>query len=99
QYRDPADPDQELLDIELEPQTEPLRRELLQHMRQADGLSASVGDLRRFALYQTVFKESQVKPVLDKLVDMGLAVGDGADGRVRLGGNVRLTKAGQGDGG
>lgn len=99
QYRDPADPEQQLLDIELEPHTEPLRRELLQFLRQADGQSASVGDLRRFALYQTVYKESQVKPVLDKLVDMGLAVGDGTDGHVRLGGNIRLTAADKGNGG
>jgi len=99
QYRDPADPDQQLLDIELEPHTEPLRRELLQYLREADGHSASVGDLRRFALYRTVYKESQVKPVLDKLVDMGLAVGDGAEGHVRLGGNVRLTAAGLSNGG
>jgi three-Cys-motif partner protein len=99
QYRDPADPDQQLLDIEIEPHTEPLRRELLQYLRHADRQSASVGDLRRFALYRTVYKESQVKPVLDKLVDMGLAVGDGADGYVRLGGSVRLTAKGLGNGG
>ena len=91
QYRDPADPDQQLLDIRLEPHTEPLRRELLQYLREAPEHSASVGDLRRFALYRTVYKESQVKPVLDKLVDMGLAVGDGVDGHVRLGGKVRLA--------
>lgn len=96
QYRDPADPDQQLLDIELEPHTEPLRRELLQYLQQVPDHSASVGDLRRFTLYRTVYKESQVKPVLDRLVDLGLAVGDGAGGHVRLGGNVRLTPAGLG---
>lgn len=93
-YRDPADPNQQLLDIELEPHTEPLRRELVRHLREVPGSSASVGDLRRFALYQTVYKESQVKPVLDKLVEIGLVVGDGSCGQVRLGGNVRLTEAG-----
>lgn len=99
QYRDPKDPDQQLLAVELEPHTEPLRRELLQYLRDEDDYSASVGDLRRFALYETVYKESQVKPVLDRLVDMGLAVGDGIDGRVRLGGAVRLLPAALGNGG
>jgi three-Cys-motif partner protein len=99
QYRDPADPDQQLLDIQIEPHTEPLRRELLQYLRDAPGHTASVGDLRRFALYQTVYKESQVMPVLDKLVEKGSAVGDGGDGHVRLGGNVRLTAAALNNGG
>lgn len=99
QYRDPADPDQQLLDIELEPHTQPLRRELLQYLRAAPDHIASVGDLRRFALYRTVYKESQVKPVLDRLVEHGLMVGDGDGGHVRLGGTVRLTAAGLGTGG
>ncbi|NDL57040.1 three-Cys-motif partner protein TcmP [Phytoactinopolyspora mesophila] len=100
QYRDPADPDQELLDIKLEPLTEPLRRELLQYLRnQPKEHAASVSDLRRFALYRTVYKESQVKPELDILVDKKLALADGTDGRVRLGGSVRLTAAGLESGG
>ena len=74
--------------------TAPLRRELLQYLRSEPERAASVSDLRRFALYQTVYKESQVKPVLDQLVDRRLAIGDGADGQVRLGGDVRLTAAG-----
>jgi three-Cys-motif partner protein len=99
QYRDPADPDQQLLDIEIEPVTAPLRRELLEYLRAEPQHAASVGDLRRFALYRTVYKESQVKPVLDQLVDQELAIGDGTDGRVRLGGNVRLTATGTTSGG
>ncbi|GAA3512321.1 three-Cys-motif partner protein TcmP [Georgenia daeguensis] len=99
QYRDPADPNQQLLDVTLDPLTEPLRRELLLYLRNQPEHTASVGDLRRFALYRTVYKESQVKPELDKLVDKKLAIGDGADGHVRLGGNVRLTKAGLNSGG
>jgi three-Cys-motif partner protein len=93
-YRDPADPDQQLLDIELEPVTAPLRRELLQYLRDQPGFAASVERLRKFALYQTVYKESQVRPVLEQLVERKLAVPDDADGRVRLGGTVRLTDAG-----
>lgn len=93
-YRDPADPDQQLLSIELEPQTQPLRRELLQRLIRAPGHVASVSELRRYALYRTVYKESQVKPVLDNLVEQGWASGDGDGGRVRLGGSVRLTTAG-----
>ena len=94
QYRDPADPNQQLLDIELEPITEPLRRELLQYLATAPEHASTVSDLRRFALYQTVYKESQVKPVLDRMVERGLAVGDGPDGQVRLGGTVRLASEG-----
>ena len=99
QYRDPADPDQQLLDIELEPQTEPLRRELLNYLRSQPDCTASVSSLRRYALYNTVYKESQVKPELDKLVEKGIAAGDGGDGRVRLGGNVHLIDSTAGTGG
>lgn len=91
QYRDPADPQQQLLDIEFEPATEPLRRELLQHLGSLPEHKASVSDLRRYALYNTVYKESQVKPVLDALATRGLVAGDGADGTVRLGGTVELV--------
>ncbi|GAA5033720.1 hypothetical protein GCM10023317_85830 [Actinopolymorpha pittospori] len=98
QYRDPADPNQQLLDIEPEPVTAPLRRELSQYLRDQPGQAASVSDLRQFALYRTVYKESQVKPALDQLVSEGIVVGDAVGGRVRLGGTVRLTTAGIGHG-
>jgi three-Cys-motif partner protein len=91
QYRDPADPNQELLDIQIEPATAPLRRELLAHLDSLPNKEASVSDLRRFALYRTVYKESQVKPVLDQLAASGRIAGDGPTGSVRLGGSVRLT--------
>ncbi|MBN9328391.1 MAG: hypothetical protein BGO38_09955 [Cellulomonas sp. 73-145] len=90
QYRDPADPNQQLLDIEPVPVTGPLERELAQYLRGQDDNTATVGDLRRFALYQTVYKESQVKPVLDRMIERGRAVGDGPAGQARLGGSVRL---------
>lgn len=90
-YRDPADPSQELLDIELEPATAPLKRELLVHLRGLPGNEASVSDLRRFALYRTVYKESQVRPVLDQLATLGQIIGDGPECAVRLGGSVRLV--------
>lgn len=94
QYRDPADPGQQLLDIEIEPATRPLQRELLKYLHERPDHAASVSDLRRFALYETVYKESQVKPVLDDLVIQEIAVGDGRDNGVRLGGSVQLTPAG-----
>lgn len=94
QYRDPADPNQELLDIRMEPSTSPLMRELLAHLQGTPSGEASVSDLRRHALYQTVYKESQVKPVLDQLAARGAIVGDGTDGSVRLGGTVRLATRG-----
>lgn len=94
QYRDPADPNQELLDIEVEPATSPLKRELLAYLQNAPNAEATVSDLRRYALYRTVYKESQVKPVLDQLAETGEVVGDGADSSVRLGGTVRLAASG-----
>lgn len=91
QYRDPADPDQQLLDIDIEPVTAPLKRELLRHLQTQPNQQASVSDLRRYALYRTVYKESQVKPVLDRLAEQGQVIGDGPGGAVRFGGNVRLA--------
>lgn len=91
QYRDPADPDQQLLDIDIAPVTAPLRRELLAHLQEQPSFEASVSDLRRYALYRTVYKESQVKPELDTLAERSQVVGDGPGGIVRLGGRVRLT--------
>lgn len=97
QYRDPADPNQQLLDIEPEPATEPLRRELAHYLGDRPEQIATVSELRRFALFETVYKESQVRPALERMVDKGLVVGDGPEGHIRLGGSVRLAPAGIND--
>ncbi|QIS13637.1 three-Cys-motif partner protein TcmP [Nocardia arthritidis] len=71
-YRDPRDPGQQTLAIVLEPNIEPLKRLLLLELRKQEPDYVSVLDLRRFALYRTVFKESQVIPALDSLIDKRL---------------------------
>jgi three-Cys-motif partner protein len=91
QYRDPADPNQQLLDIQPDPVTEPLQRELLHYLGLAAHHSATVAELRDYAFFKTVYKRSQVKPVLDELAAKGVVTGDAPDGHVRLGGAVRLN--------
>ncbi|MHD0307106.1 three-Cys-motif partner protein TcmP [Rhodococcus erythropolis] len=70
-YRDPRDPDQQTLSIMFEPNTEPLRRLLIQHLRSLGDSGATVNDLRNFALFQTVFKASQVKAVVERMLALG----------------------------
>lgn len=89
-YRDPADPQQGLLDIRLEPDITPLARTLRALLEEQPEHTALVRDLRAWALYNTVFKESQVKPALERLVAEGVITADGPDGSVRLTGSVRL---------
>ena len=73
-YRDPRDPSQETLDIQFEPSTAPLRRLIARYLEAADGHAATVTQLRRFALYETVYKESQVKPVVGEMLEAGTLV-------------------------
>lgn len=70
-YRDPRDPEQQTLEIELDPQTGPLRRQLRDHLASLPGRRATVEELRRFALLTTVYKESQVRPVLVDMLGSG----------------------------
>jgi three-Cys-motif partner protein len=70
-YRDPRDPDQQTLNIELEPQTGPLRRQIRDHLASLPGRRATVEALRRFALLTTVYKASQVRPVLVEMIRSG----------------------------
>jgi len=83
-YRDPRDPLQETLEIRLEPHTAPLRRLIVQQLASLPGQTASLRDLRKFALYQTVYKESQVVPVIQEMVAARQLVTDGESlGRAR----------------
>jgi len=70
-YRDPRDPGQQALEIELEPQTAPLRRQVLAYLQTQPGHQCSVGDVREFALFHTVYKAAQVRPVLTLMRDSG----------------------------
>lgn len=73
-YRDPRDPNQETLAIELEPQTAPLKRLILDHLRTLPDRRSAAYELRRFALFNTVFKESQAASAVRELVTAGLLV-------------------------
>ena len=60
--------------IELEPHTAPLKRLILDHLRSLPGNRSPIHELRKFALYNTVFKESQAMNVVRELVSSGLLV-------------------------
>lgn len=92
-YRDPADPQQGLLDIRLEPDIAPLARTLLHHIEHSGRSVAAVPDLRAWTLYNTVYKASQVKPALERLVSQGALEADGPGGSVKYSGRVRLPES------
>lgn len=89
-YRDPRDPDQQTLEIEFEPNTEPLKRLITERLRTAGRQWISVRELRDFALYRTVFKASQVKPLLETMAANNQLKSDRPDGTVSYQGAVRL---------
>ncbi|WP_189529099.1 three-Cys-motif partner protein TcmP [Streptomyces sindenensis] len=67
-YRDPKDVEQQQLALELEPNTGPLRRILLEHIAAAPkGLT--VAKLKTFALLETVYKPSQVTKLITDMRD------------------------------
>ena len=90
-YRDPRDPDQETLQIELQPQTGALRRLLVEHLKAQPSRQASLNDLRRFALFHTVYKESQAREAVLDMLDTGSLTLTHGDGRVQMGSVVRLS--------
>lgn len=70
-YRDPRDPEQEMLDIEIEPQTAALERLIVEHVRAHPTGRVPIYELRKFALYRTVYKESQAMTAVRSLVNKG----------------------------
>ncbi|MFE6456257.1 three-Cys-motif partner protein TcmP [Streptomyces cinereoruber] len=67
-YRDPKDVQQQQLALELEPNTGPLRRILLEHIAAAPkGLT--VAELKTFTLLETVYKPSQVTKLIPDMRD------------------------------
>lgn len=67
-YRDPKDPYQQPLDLELEPNTAPLRRILLDHVRSSpDG--RTVAELQKYTLLDTVFRPAQVIKLIREMRD------------------------------
>lgn len=89
-YRDPRDPDQETLAIEIEPNTRPLRRLIHAYLKDRADHEASVRDLRKFALYNTFYKASHVMPILRDMIDDG-ELANTTLGRLGFGDAVRLV--------
>jgi hypothetical protein len=85
--RDPADPERHLIDISLRPHPGPLRRELLAHLAEVG--SATVTELRTFALTETVYRAADATRVLHQLCDAGVVSRRPEHGR--LGGDVEIT--------
>lgn len=70
-YRDPRDPDAEMLAIEVEPQTTALKRLIFDYLKtQPDGC-ATMHELRRFTLLRTIYKESQAAAVVHDMIQRG----------------------------
>lgn len=69
-YRDTRDPNQLPLDIKLEPDTGPLRAELMAWLAQKP-YGVRLQDLRDYATMETVYKPGQVRAVMIKLLKNG----------------------------
>ncbi|SCG65598.1 hypothetical protein GA0070609_4069 [Micromonospora echinaurantiaca] len=86
-YRDPADPAGRLLDIALDPEPGPLRRELLAELHRAG--PRTVTELRRHALTSTVYRSADAVRALTGLLHSGAVSREPEHGR--LGGDVVIT--------
>ncbi|MGW5673200.1 hypothetical protein, partial [Micromonospora sp. NPDC003776] len=94
-YRDPADPAGRLLDISLDPDPGPLRRELLAELTRSG--PRTVTELRRFAATSTVYRATDANRALASLLASGAVTREPEHGR--LGGDVVVTAAAAGDAG
>ncbi|MBM0230372.1 hypothetical protein, partial [Micromonospora sp. ATA51] len=89
-YRDPADPAGRLLNITLDPEPGPLRRELLAELARSG--PRTVTELRRFTLTSTVYRAADANRALTSLLASGAVTRDPEHGR--LGGEVLVSAAG-----
>ncbi|MET8833528.1 hypothetical protein ABZV78_06390, partial [Micromonospora sp. NPDC004540] len=86
-YRDPADPAGRLLDISLDPEPGPLRRELLAELTRSG--PRTVTELRRFAATSTVYRAADANRALTSLLAAGAVTRDPGHGR--LGGDTVIS--------
>jgi three-Cys-motif partner protein len=80
-YRDPRDPNQQMLDIAFDPQTGPLERLITRHLEEVPEHSSTVLQLRDFALFETIYKAAQVLPVVQDMLDRRQLVSRTGTGR------------------
>ncbi|MGC1214437.1 MAG: hypothetical protein WA890_24645, partial [Micromonospora sp.] len=88
-YRDPADPAGRLLDISLDPEPGPLRRELLAELARSS--PRTVTELRRFTVTSTVYRAADANRALTSLLGSGAVTREPEHGR--LGGDVLISPA------
>ncbi|MGW8378181.1 three-Cys-motif partner protein TcmP [Streptomyces sp. ODS28] len=69
-YRDPKDSQQQMLDLQLEPDTAPLRR-ILHGCITESPKGLSVAELKRYTLLETVYRPTQVIRVIRRMRDAG----------------------------
>ncbi|WP_328830830.1 hypothetical protein OHT77_25775 [Streptomyces sp. NBC_00252] len=69
-YRDPKDTQQQMLELELEPDTAPLRR-ILHDFIAASPEGRVVSELQRYTLLETVYRPSQVIKLVRQMRDAG----------------------------
>lgn len=90
-YRDPADPDQTLLDITLEPDLAPLRTILLRRIAQGP---LSLENLRNYTNESTVYRSTHARTTALKLLSDS-AISKGSDRILRPETTLSITSAGQ----
>lgn len=87
-FRDPRDEKTDPLFVLEDPQDSSLQRLLLDRLHQVG--VARVQDLRKFALFETVYREQHVIPVLRRLREQG-KIETNTTGAIRLATKVRLA--------
>jgi len=70
-YRDPRDPGQQTLEIEIDPKIAPLQRLVVERLARYPRGQATLLQIRKFAFYETVYKESQIEPAVLGLLAAG----------------------------
>jgi len=92
-FRDPNDPNQMLLEMQLEPDLAPLRHILHDHLWRQPARTATLKELRDFTLECTIFKKSHAVPALEDLRARQQIDTDPRQARIRshTRGTVRVT--------
>jgi three-Cys-motif partner protein len=80
-FRDPRDPNQTSLDISFDsPNLSPLRRQILRDL--GDGRQVTVDELRRLALFETVYRPTHAHQLVRDLVRQGTLMREPTTGQV-----------------
>jgi three-Cys-motif partner protein len=91
-YRDPRDPDQMMLEFDVHPHLEPLRRALLAELLHGERTLAQLQD---HALLETVYRAPHVSQALPAMITGSLIERDPPAGQLRKATRVRITARGR----